>query len=578
MPDDFELGGLYVVSEETGTAYEGTGLYPSRSHDVPGSGAFAGARAGGGILADLIRVPIPYVLEVRRNGKIERAVSLPLTPSRIDVQRPPATDLTYTLGRLPVREPSEDRELQIALQGRSGLQPRTGYDAHGGVIYADGREILRQFDRFLAYYQSLAVRHGAQNPRDKSQRVELIFRAFNERLHVRVEMSNDGWRWTRDASQTRFSATWNLALHAYAPAEVERPESLFGPIADGARWLTNAIDTVNNYVAVADNALTNARGDLDELMAPLDALKRTAQLTNDIVDSGFSLAAFPLSVLASLTATARAFRSVAHNVKRKAKMLPDAYAGAVDDLTAVFEGADEVAIATETAYGGLGGTRGRVDALAVLDTLPGFSAGDAALETGRHSVCYKRHEGQTWRDVAALGDGDPREWTTIADANRLPDARHGQDGEPLVAGVSLECPNVSEQRLPFVADGEEALGVDLLVDAEQGDWRLEGNSTTRFRTVSGSANLEQALRTRLRAEYGTLALREYGLNIAVGDPLDASVRGYVAAHTAEQLHRDPRVADASKFNVFDEGDGLVLALDVVPIIGRRVDVIAPLPQ
>lgn len=572
-----------------------SGLYKPGAHRSKGLGGFDVGAPGSGYLADLVRVPIDYLLElwieaVDDDGKdaswLDSAITLPLAPEMLDIARPGATELAHTAGNKPIKEHSRHRHLTISISGRSGVQARAGYNRDGEVVFYPGPRILREADAFLDRYQSTALvfeRSAASNP-DSDGGVRgayLVFRALREKIHVKVDVEQ--WRRTRNKDNSRLgeSTLWRLELEAYAPAVPVEPTGPLGPIADGAEALAEFVNAGNAAVSLADNAVTNLRTDIARLRAPAQALANTGRLLSSI---GAGARGAISDVAGTVAAYATAWESLSEGLRDVLGLdglVPDASAQAAspaEDLLAAgdesgigaftvlgFAGADPAFISTSRAIAAADGPE------AVARLVPARSLGAERL------IEVTLQAGQSLERLASQLLGDSTRWVEIADLNGLIDSETLGDGSPLRAGVRLQIPTTDTAPALIDPSDPEAFGVDLYIDPTTGDLEVSGDALD-VRRVQGPPLLEQALRHRLVTQQGQSVFDAYGLPIAPGDRLTASTAGYAAAHFREQLTRDPRLSDIDDVLVDDGGDALAVRVDVVAVTGQRIPVAAPVPR
>ena len=164
---------------------------PSGTHDM-----------GNAIFADLARINVRYLLEWRRNGNLFKSISLPLPPKSLQVQQSIPTEITYTLGKDPIREFGRVRHRTIELNGSSGLDARAGYSRSGTIINRKGTVLLDEFRHFIEDYQYYATTEGEQH--------SLIFIALDEGYHVNCELKD--LLINRDAEENHFAFGWTLKI------------------------------------------------------------------------------------------------------------------------------------------------------------------------------------------------------------------------------------------------------------------------------------------------------------------------------------------------------------------------------
>ena len=535
--------------------------------DIPGSGA----------IAALFRVPIPYVLEMRRDGKIKTAVSPPMTPQSISVQQPFATAIRFTAGDEPVREPTSNKTWMIAIDGDSGWTSRAGYNRDGQVSFANGPVLVKEFEEFLNKYQ----RRAANDP----DRYHLIFRALDEGFHFRCEVIS--WSFARDVRDHPLTSKWSLQLQAYAPAVEARPQNILSPLSDLAAAATAKIQLANAYVALAGNAATNLRGDMEVLRGPLQALQQTAQALQTVTTGVRAVAAFPATLVADFANAAVAFQNTWQEVvgdEQGGRGLGingwTALTGEWDRLQArLGYVAEDAARESTTVLGYSGGRAQDVDeATARRNTAGSLNQGRTAatppVARRESTVSVALGAGEDLRAVARRFYGTGAGWGRIARVNGWLSFHRTGAGRPARIGDIVKVP--LDVDLDYVVPPDP-----LLVDL----WRSPDNDFEftedgGLRTVRGEANLRQALAGRMLTVKGDAeGFPQYGLPRVAQGQLSRHSAAYVGAHLREQLLRDPRVADVRNLDVRQEADTLICKADVIAadVDGTPLTLLAPLP-
>ena len=570
------------------------GLYPENAHDKLGLGGLQPLGLPP-ILADLLRVPVRYLLEIWEQGELNRAVALPLDPENISIDRPSPTVVTYTLGREPVREHSLHKHLAIEARGKTGLSWRQGHNRKGEIVFKDGPALMREFDAFLDYYQQRATAIGhlvTQQPdtyRSAKDMIWLVFRALDEKLHVRVEVTD--WRWSRNKDTSRLggSAEWTLGLAGYGSQEPKEPGN-FIPGAEYVVAVTETLNMLNNYLSLGPLLLDNARADLDVLRGPFQALQRTGGIARATVQSVKSLIDFPRALMADIAISAGQFSAAWQDVKR----LDDDFIAGLDeatsDLADAFWGSQEMTTSAVTAVGAMGGgpnvLAGAEDKAADdSDTALTQDTIDVPLldiererGTGGDVLVYPVRVGDTLIRIAQTFLGDRDQWPTLVLFNGMLDSRTMADGRPFVPGVILRIPGTGQGRQPFLMGGDDTdmmFGRDLFMSIDTNDLEVAGSGTD-VRTVTGLSNLDQALRNRLSVPVGSTVWSGYGIPVVPGDSAGAAMFGYIASHLRAQLVRDVRIDDVLSVAIADNGDGLAAIIDVSPITGDTLEVVTSL--
>jgi hypothetical protein len=536
-----------------------------------------------GKLAALFRVPIDYVLEVRRQGKIMGAISVPNYPGGLSLTQPHATSVRHTLGEEPVREATSNRARQIVIRGNSGQRARAGYNELGEVIFAEGPIILREFQAFLDRYQ----RYVATYPD-----ITLVFRAFTENLNYRCEVGTWTVEWDEDITPL---ANWTLTLNAYMDAASNDPINLLSPVSDYFEKAAEKIQLMNAYLAIAGNSLTNFRGDLESLRAPLHALQQSSEAAGLVVDAARGVLRFPADVVADIANAATAFKNAWDGATGGRFGDPigerewDAIGGEWESMRVrLGYAAEDSGRDAMTALGFSGGGPDDLDASTSRATAGGPMDGHRQRPPSRgprrdapETTAVQMRPQETLRDLAQRFYNDPDQWIVIAEYNGWQNAHRLGSGRPARRGDWVLVPRwaVSERLLlqsdPYMRD---------LYLTEDGDLEMVGQGDAGLvldlRTIRGPANLEQALTGRMLTAAGeSSGFPEYGLPRIVGAGSSSGLRSYVASHVRDQLFRDPRIDRVWDLEVLDEGDRLTAGAKLSPkdAAGSPVTLLAPLP-
>jgi hypothetical protein len=503
-----------------------------------------------GRLGALLRVPVDYLFEIYENGEITSMIALPNAPQSVAQGRTSATAITHTLGEV-VREITRNHRTDISLRGVSGLAPRSGQTRDGGVSLLGGRTILEEFDRFLDDYQTRAS-HDAE-------RVFMVYRALNEGYAFRVEPLE--FRWMEDAEQHRLSYQWELKLEAYAGAPSDPRGSIFSPVTEMVRAASQYVALAGGAVALAQNAVTNVHGELEEARELLRSIESVVRIIGETADSADGLTRFfSRDLPATWASLAQSYASARRDVDELLGLEDPSYSAELMPyyalVTAGLSGADQSDLSANA-------DASRIETRSAL-----------SVERPRFTRDTTLRAGDTAQSVALRAYGDASRYDEIVEYNGLRDAKHHGDGRPLRAGDVLSVPfdasTGDDLGLPSKGD---VFGRDLRVDAD-GDLVISGDDIS---TIEGRANLEQALRLRLLSEQGSSwILPTYGLPVQVGAPLTERVAAYCASHVTQQLDADARVDRVDNVVVSDEGDALTVSARVAPLNGASMSLIVPM--
>ena len=504
-----------------------------------------------GRLGSLLRVPVDYLLEVYRGNQITTMIALPNTPNAVTQTRNHATELTHTLGDV-VRELSQNHRTDIQLRGVSGYAQRTGQTRDGGVVVSGGRTILEEFDKFLDDYQ----RDASADP----DNTFMVYRALGEGYAFKVEPLV--FRWSEDSAENRFSYLWELTLEAYAGAPKSPRPSIFSPVTEAIRKASEYIAAGAGLIAVAQNAATNTRSELEEARNLLRSMS--------VVVTTLS------SAVRSVDGVSRFF---SRDLPASWAQLSQSYLRAVreiEELTAdstLSTSAEQLNVLALNTAGLVGVNRQNFERAGF-----GERALDRVVENSEDRPRFHRQitlrAGDSVQAISARVFGDPSRFGELIAYNRLLDATHHADGSPLRAGDAIF--------VPFAASGADDLGLprdgdlfgrDLRID-EQGDLVLGEEDLA---LAEGRRNLEQAIRLRLLSTQGSSwVLPAYGLPVGVGAPLTSRVASYCASSIDDQLLQDARIERVSDIVITEDGDVLTASATLTPLSGGSMALIVPI--
>lgn len=272
----------------------------------------------GGFLAELVKVPANYYLEMRYGEEIIAVTTFPYDPETVNYSRPNPVNLTYTLGGV-VRQTNTIRRHNITLSGRSGLGFRTHYTRTGALRYSEGEIVFQEFDEFLKRYieicanefglpNSIMQSNSELNYFDKSQSIGnhknsiyLYLRCLKEDLHLKVEPIN--FSWNKNVSTHRHDYAWTCDFIGY---DYVKPYS---------NAFFDVLDTVDNTVAglggvfgLATNLFTNISNDyigrvrktLNNAVGPINSLNEALRSGGNIANNTLGLVADVFDVVKSV--------------------------------------------------------------------------------------------------------------------------------------------------------------------------------------------------------------------------------------------------------------------------------------
>jgi hypothetical protein len=597
------------------TAPKGYHLY--REHEGTALGIPVPAS---GPLADLFALETDYILEMYIPGEdgmsmFHSAVALPLPPESMQISRDAATQITPTLGYLPIREHSLTRQLSIRMRGRSGVATRQGHDRKGAIVTKSGPDLVREFDAFLDKYQrtchDYATHYRNPSTAARAQAVSmagpyLVFRSFSNGLHVRCEPRN--WTLTRDVQQSRFGFTWFLDLQAYAPATPTSPPGLFSKVGDVMAFVSELIYAAATTVAVVGTTVNRATELANSGRAALQAAATACASFGDVMSSVRGVSQIPDGYLADVAnIVTEAQTSVAGfiDAQRAAQSFGDPAASRApptDDEIAELEDTlgqlTKTAVSAITLCGMIGGQvtvaargaeieRPPAGAVAISDMTtaafrrrPGLSSFALTQESPPIGAVVPLPDFGSLETLAQRYYGARRLWTRIATANRMRGAYTLADGSPLVPGTLLLVPLSNSQLAraqssPGQDMHTDAMATDLYLDTVTGDLEISGSGLD-VRLAREAENLEQAIRMRLLSTQGSSScFPAWGLPELIGTEVGAGTLGFLASHLNDQLLRDPRILEVTRVALSDEGDQLAAVVECQPITGQSLQVVAP---
>lgn len=510
-----------------------------------------------GIIADLARLNMRYLLEHRVNGILKAAVALPLPPQAYSEQADAPHLITYTLGGV-LREMAPQKRRQVTLSGSSGYDARTGHTREGLITSQPGPVLLAEFKAFIEGYLADAASDGPQDSvsigyasSQLTDKHQLIFRAIDEGANYAVEVM--GLRIDRDAQLNHFGRAWTLSLEAYDEARAPERGAFSGYI-EALEAITGAVNTAAAAVAVASAAVNGVNSLARLTLGPFDALRNVTAALGETLAGVSSLAALPRDLMRRAAFAAGEVRRDVTRLSYDLERFPSATGAAWEALTAALLGADEAQAQLEAMSAVI---PQRVDldtytappltATETPSTAPGASA----------SIPYPLRLGETLEHLAARVLGSAALWEQIAELNGWIDAETLGSGRPARAGDLVLIP-LSESAAPAPARERDAFGTDLRLD-ERGELLLSGADLA---TVSGAANIEQALGLRLKTTALELAWAPgYGLPTLTGTRLTATGAGLVGALAREQIEQDRRIERALLIEARDSGDTITLHIE-----------------
>lgn len=561
--------------------------------------------------------PASYLLEVQRGGELQSAIALGYV-MRMDRAVVPSHTTTYTLGKMPVREHAGNRYQTITLTGRSGLASRRQYRVARNKAgrteevseFATGPELFRELSRFLESYEEDAKRHNEHpsrirdtiTSRSLAQRVSgglkfevqthvanvaqqrkesgrkrdqyrLVFRGLDERLDVLVEVL--GFNWTRSAATSRHSYEWSLALQGYAVAEaLEKPFGVLGTLADQAKAIAKMVNQFSNAVTLADDAVSQLDHTLDAFKEPLRSISKIGGALGELANSVGSVAAWPLEMATTGTKAAEDVVFGVHDLWVALGADDRARTGPV--IRRIVRGLRDAATAARVALMRTGNAKLARN----WDPTAGTPVPTTYHITDRRVVKNRPIKaGESLQDIAEEALNDRDLWDDILKLSGLHSPFLSPDGAVLQPGTTLVVPVPPTTELTE-NEIEDLFGTDLRLDFQFTNEGLQvdllAKGTEDIQTITGPANLDQALTLRLLTRKGdNTVFPSIGLPQLVGEATSAEALGHFAAHVRTQLLSDPRIVKLHKLDIADIGDGMTAYAELEAFDGSSRPVTVP---
>jgi hypothetical protein len=455
-----------------------------------------------------------------------------------------------------------------------------------------GPIILQEFDGFLKDYQDAAnaasqAHHGHSSHWNNPKEIVMVFRAFDEQIHLCVEPVE--WSFQRDTAISKFGYQWNLTLDAWSVFDAKKaPFALGADVGAFVAAFQKGIDIGTAGIALFNNVIENFHNDLISLRAPL------ISLTN-----GIGLATKSLQAINS-TAKADVLHGICSDLINSSRLCITAIGDMAEVADAYQEGGQ-----WEQLYDTFQNITGLTEdiqrnALEFAGQMGFPSSGLAPKEIPHKTLLqpsglshlggprdlseagiYVQKEGDSPSDVVEKFGQDKTKVPALAEFNGWVDSYHDSQGKPLGPGSVIYIPAewVAEapQMLKQLKQAPELFFTDLYLDPATGDLATFGTDKKDVRTVRGTANIEQAIRNRLLTTQGESAMfPAYGLPFKPGDAITAQISAtYIASHLSHQLMRDIRVNDVAEIVVTLDGDTVYASMAIEPTAGAKISVISP---
>lgn len=185
--------------------------------------------------------------------------------------------------------------------------------------------------------------------------------------------------------------------------------------------------------------------------------------------------------------------------------------------------------------------------------------------------------GDTLQKIAARELGDAGQWGNLIAYNNLVPPYLTDDPMQVAPGVLLTGSQIlvpaGAPVITTTTDPNLVFDIDIILV----NGLLQATTSGDFQIVAGADNLRQALKNNVETErgsllwhtdYGSLCRRMIG---TVNGPTQALL---TARYAAASLEMDPRVSEVDQAVATIVGDSLQLQLEVIPIVGRPIQLTA----
>jgi len=196
----------------------------------------------------------------------------------------------------------------------------------------------------------------------------------------------------------------------------------------------------------------------------------------------------------------------------------------------------------------------------------------SASVTGFRQV--RTRVGDTLQEIALRELADASKWHLLADLNGLVDPYIVSSlseitgsgvilaGQPIMIPATAPAPS-------GVSSTDDVFGIDLLL--QQG--KITASASGDFQTISGPANLTQALNNRLGTKPKELIFHpEYGCEVyeLLGQGATPGDGGLAQVMVSKCIKSDPRVSSTSNVTATISGDSIAVNATAVAVTGQQV--------
>lgn len=192
--------------------------------------------------------------------------------------------------------------------------------------------------------------------------------------------------------------------------------------------------------------------------------------------------------------------------------------------------------------------------------------------------------GDTLQKVAARELGDAARWGDLIAFNNLVPPYLTDDPGQVAAGVRLTGSQIlvpaGAPVISTATDPSVVFQIDLELLPQAGTGAVGGLLQAvngDFAVVAGRANFKQVLKNRIETARGELIFHmEYGsfCRLVIGAVNGPTAGLLVASYGKASLQADERVSDVDQAIATIVGDSIQLALEVIPIVGRPIQLTA----
>lgn len=192
--------------------------------------------------------------------------------------------------------------------------------------------------------------------------------------------------------------------------------------------------------------------------------------------------------------------------------------------------------------------------------------------------------GDTLRKIAARELGDAAQWGNLIAFNNLVPPYLTDDPTQVAPGVLLTGSQIlvpaGAPVISTATDPTLVFEIDLRLAPAAGTGATGGLlqfENGDFAVIAGRENFRQVLKNRVETERGELEFhQEYGslCRRLIGTDNGPNTALLAAQYAKASLLADPRVSDVDQAIATITGDQLSLALEVIPVVGRPIQLTA----